>query len=122
METVILAMTELTALFNARSTCYDSIAINLTGMATGVENDSATNRRIYINGRMSLAINNLTLVRAFRFHIMVHKVNHGDIASGLSQRVCRRHCPKRHPDWHQSLRGQMAASFPRPSSPASSFL
>jgi hypothetical protein len=105
METAVLAMTELAALFSAMGTYYDNIVINLTGMATGVKSDSATARRLYINDKMSLAINKLTLVRPLRFHIMVHTANHGDIASGPGRRVCRRRYPKSLPDWHQSLKG-----------------
>lgn len=88
METAINAMTELAELFSAMGTCYDSIAINLNGMATGVSNDSAVSRRTYINNKMSLAINKLTLVRSLLFHTMAHKTNHGGIASFVGRRVC----------------------------------
>lgn len=63
MEAAIKAMTELGALFSAMGTCYDSIGVNLNGMATGVSADSAANRRNYINKQMGNAISKLSDVR-----------------------------------------------------------
>lgn len=59
-------------MFSAKGTCYDSIAINLNGMATGVTNDSTTSRRTSINNKMGLAIKTLTLVCPL-FHIVTGK-------------------------------------------------
>lgn len=63
MEAAIKAMTELGALFSAMGKCYDSIGVNLNGMATGVSSESAASRRTYINKQMGLAIVKLSDVR-----------------------------------------------------------